>query len=92
MENIPLRQLPIQISQEEIEIINDIRKIDFGRITVNVQNGVIISKEVTTIVKNSRNKNSGLNCAVARRTEELIVLAALVFTPFLDIYNISNLF
>lgn len=92
MENIPPRQLPIQISQEEIEIINDIRKIDFGRITVNVQNGVIISKEVTIITKNNRNKNVGLNCAVARRTEELIVLAVLVFAPFLDIYNMNNLF
>lgn len=60
MEIIPPRQLPLQISPEEIEIINDIRRINFGKVTVTVQNGVIVSKEVTTITKNMKGKN-GMN-------------------------------
>lgn len=54
MENIPLRPfrpLPIQISKEEIEVINDIRRIDFGKITLTIQNGTVICKEATTIAK-----------------------------------------
>ena len=51
------RPAPIQISEEEIGIINDIRKMDFGKITVSIQNGVIVSKEVTIITKTKRNKN-----------------------------------
>lgn len=57
METIPPRQLPLQISPEEIEIINDIRRLNFGRVTVYVQNGVIVSKEVTTVTKNNKHKN-----------------------------------
>lgn len=83
MENIPPRQLPIQISQEEIEIINDIRKIDFGRVNVCVQNGVIVSKEVTTITKNNKHRNSGSSCAIARRVEEMIVFLTLGYISFL---------
>ena len=42
------------ISPNEIDIINDIRGLDFGRITVFIQNGVIISKEITKVVKNHK--------------------------------------
>lgn len=56
MENIHPRQLPLQILPEEIEIINDIRSLNFGKVTVSVQNGVIVSKEVTTVTKNGKNK------------------------------------
>lgn len=58
MENIQPRQLPIQISPDEIEIINDIRRMDFGKVIVSIQNGVIVSKEVTIITKTNRNKNN----------------------------------
>lgn len=50
-ENIPSRQMPIQISNEEIEIINDIRRVDFGKVSLSIQNGVIINKEVTVVTK-----------------------------------------
>lgn len=66
MENIPLRQMPIQISQEEIEILNDIRRINFGKVAVCIQNGVIVSKEVTEITKNNKHKNSGSGCSAIR--------------------------
>lgn len=58
MENIPSRQMPIQISNEEIEIINDIRRIDFGKVALSIQNGVIISKEITVVTKFCRHKNN----------------------------------
>lgn len=58
MENIPPKQVLLQILPEEIEIINDIRKLNFGKVTVIVQNGVIMSKEVTMITKNNRGKNN----------------------------------
>ena len=58
MENIPPKQLPLQILPEEIEIINDIRKLNFGKVTVTVQNGTIISKEVTMVTKNNQHKNN----------------------------------
>lgn len=61
MENIPSRQMPIQISNEEIEIINDIRRVDFGRVTLCIQNGVIISKEVTIVKKFCKCKNNNGN-------------------------------
>ncbi|MCX6813318.1 MAG: DUF2292 domain-containing protein [Candidatus Azambacteria bacterium] len=48
----------LQILPEEIEIINDIRKLNFGKVTVVVQNGVIMSKEVTMITKNNGGKNN----------------------------------
>lgn len=58
MENILPRQVPIQISNDEIDIINDIRSVDFGRVVLSIQNGVIVSKEITMISKVSRNKNN----------------------------------
>lgn len=58
MENIPVRQMPIQISNEEIEIINDIRRVDFGKVTLAIQNGVIVNKEVTVVTKFNRNRSN----------------------------------
>jgi len=55
--NPPRKELT-QISEQEREIINDIRRIDFGKIVVHVQDGVIVSKEVTVITKNNKNKNN----------------------------------
>lgn len=46
----------IQISQEEIDILNDVRGLRYGRINLFIQDGTIISKEVTKIIK--RNKNN----------------------------------
>ena len=46
----------IQISQEEIDILNDIRGLRYGRINLSIQDGIIISKEVTKIIR--RNKNN----------------------------------
>jgi len=56
---LPRRQELTQITEEERNIINDIRKLNFGKITVSVQNGVIVSKEVTIVTKNIRHKNNG---------------------------------
>jgi hypothetical protein len=61
MDNIQARQMPIQISNEEIEIINDIRRIDFGRVTLSIQNGVIVSKEITIVTKFCKCKNNNSN-------------------------------
>lgn len=46
----------IQISQEEIDILNDVRGLRYGRINLFIQDGIIITKEVTKIIK--RNKNN----------------------------------
>ena len=65
MENIPFRPFAIQISNEEIEIINDIRRIDFGKVSLTVQNGRMICKEVTIVAKMNKAKNnssSGAGC------------------------------
>lgn len=61
MENIPARQMPIQISSEEVEIINDIRRVDFGKVILSIQNGVIVNKEVSIITKFSKCKNNNGN-------------------------------
>ena len=62
MENIPQKQDEKQeltpMSDEEVQIINDIRKVNFGRVTVFIQDGTIMSKEVTVIVKNKKHKNN----------------------------------
>ncbi len=46
----------IQISQEEIDILNEVRGLRYGRINLFIQDGTIVSKEVTKIIK--RNKNN----------------------------------
>lgn len=47
------------LSQEEREIIHDIRKLNFGRVVVIIQDGIIIQKEITRTIKNSkRQKNT----------------------------------
>ncbi|MCK4919381.1 MAG: hypothetical protein KAS01_03255 [Candidatus Pacebacteria bacterium] len=48
---------PIFVSQEEEDVINDIRKLEFGKILINIQNKVMVSKEITKTVKNIRRKN-----------------------------------
>jgi hypothetical protein len=50
-----------QISEEERSIINDIRRMVYGRITVFIQDGNIVSKEVTTTTKSFKRKNGGGN-------------------------------
>ncbi len=47
-----------QVSPEEIEIINDIRRLNFGRIAITIQNGTIVSKEVAIVTKNMKRKNN----------------------------------
>lgn len=50
-----------QISEEERAIINDIRKMSFGRVVVIIQDGNIVSKEVTTITKHKPNRNNNIH-------------------------------
>ena len=57
IENQPKQRLS-QISQEEIDIINDIRELGFGRINIIIQDGVIVSKEITKVVKRNKNRNN----------------------------------
>ena len=56
IENQPKQRLS-QISREEIDIINDIRELDFGRINIIIQDGVVVSKEITKVVKNGKGRN-----------------------------------
>ena len=46
-----------QISKDEVDVINDIRELNFGRINIIIQDGVIVSKEITKVVKNGKNRN-----------------------------------
>jgi len=58
IENQPKQRLS-QISQEEVDIINDIRELNFGRINIIIQDGVVITKEVTKIIRNSKGRGRG---------------------------------
>ena len=58
IENQPKQRLS-QISQEEVDIINDIRELDFGRVNIIIQDGVVVSKEITKIVRNNKGRNRG---------------------------------
>ena len=49
---------PIFVSEEENEIINDIRSLEFGKILINIQNGVMVNKEITRTVRNIHKKNN----------------------------------
>lgn len=55
-ENQPKEKLS-QISRDEVGIINDIRALNFGKITVTIQDGVIISKEIIKMVRVHKNNN-----------------------------------
>ena len=60
MENVYDKKIESElnkISRDEEEIIHDIRDIDFGRLVVFIQNGIIISKEITKTIKNKKDKN-----------------------------------
>lgn len=58
IENQPKQRLS-QISQEEVDIINDIREMNFGRINIIIQDGVVVTKEITKIVRNGKGRNRG---------------------------------
>ena len=58
IENKPKQRLS-QISRDEVDIINDIRELNFGRINIIIQDGVIVNKEITKVVKNVRVRNGG---------------------------------
>ena len=44
------------LSEEEREIIEDIRGLRFGKVLISIQDGVIIQKEITKTVKNNRGR------------------------------------
>ena len=46
-----------QISKDEVDVINDIRELNFGRINIVIQDGVIMRKEITKVVRNNKNRN-----------------------------------
>ena len=59
-ENLPPKEKLSQISREEVDVINDIRGLNFGKVIVTIQDGVIISREITKTVRvqrNNRNNN-----------------------------------
>ena len=58
MNEIPKEKLS-QISRDEVDVVNDIRELNFGRINIVIQDGVIVSKEITRVVKNGKNRNRG---------------------------------
>lgn len=49
---------PIFVSQEEEDVINDIRALEFGRILINIQNSAMVNKEITKTVKNFHKKDN----------------------------------
>lgn len=57
IDNQPRQRLS-QISGDEVDVINDIRGLRFGKINIVIQDGVIISKEITRIVKR-KSRNGG---------------------------------
>ena len=57
MENQPKEKLS-QISRDEVDVVNDIRGLDFGRINIIIQDGVIMSKEITKVVRRNKNRNN----------------------------------
>ena len=46
-----------QISRDEVDVINDIRELNFGKINIVIQDGVIMSKEITRVVRNGKGRN-----------------------------------
>ena len=52
---------PIFVSQEEEDIINDIRSLEFGKVLINIQNNVMVNKEITKTVRNFHKKNNTSN-------------------------------
>lgn len=58
MENQPKQKLS-QISRDEVDVINDIRELNFGRINIVIQDGVIMNKEITKVVRSGKNRNRG---------------------------------
>lgn len=74
MENLIHRQELTPISDEEVEVINDIRKVNFGKVTIFIQDGNIVSKEVTITIKNGKHKNNNCerdNFSSLRRIEKI---------------------
>lgn len=51
----------ICVSKDEKEVIEDIRSLEFGKVTVAIQNGYIVSREVTKTIRNVRNGNGNNN-------------------------------
>lgn len=89
MQHVSSRPLPIQISNEEIEIINDIRDIDFGKICLNIQNGVVVCKEVTILTKMSKNNkkygNNGAGCGELDKNNGFPILFLAGILPIIEI-------
>lgn len=52
---------PIFVSQEEEDVINNIRALEFGRILINIQNNAMVNKEITKTVRNFHKKNNVSN-------------------------------
>ncbi len=48
---------PMCVFPEERDIIHDIRSLEFGRVSVFIQNGVMINKEITKTIKNGHRQN-----------------------------------
>ncbi len=59
---------PLFVSQEEEDVINDIRALEFGRILINIQNSVVVSKEITKTVRSFHKKNNISNSNIPNNT------------------------
>lgn len=88
-ENNSFRQLPIEISKEEIEIINDIRQIDFGKISLTIQNGRVIVKEVTSVIKmfKKNNGSNGAGCGKLKKYEDHLAMLLIIFLPIIEVFG-----
>lgn len=62
-----MKQKLSQISRDEVDVINDIRELSFGRINIVIQDGVVVSKEITRVIKRSRNRNGGQRSIVENK-------------------------
>ncbi|MFZ2970807.1 MAG: hypothetical protein WA063_06685 [Minisyncoccia bacterium] len=48
---------PMCVFPEERDIIHDLRSLEFGRVSVFIQNGVMVNKEITKTIKNGHRQN-----------------------------------
>ncbi len=43
---------PMCVFPEERDVIHDLRSLEFGRVSIFIQNGVMVNKEITKTIKN----------------------------------------
>lgn len=52
---------PMCVFPEERDVIHDLRSLEFGKVCVYIQNGVMVNKEITKTIKNGHHQNRNNN-------------------------------